>query len=159
MALVYHGQGARYASAGLRATYGDTSKRAGALADQALAALFVRSVWTQERLAAAEGKKKSYIGYRLVFGRFLAFSTAVENPEWGSRVTLSTTAAGRPPAARGASEAASRARAARERCRCRAIAAASVAEQEKSRNPGEPGADPKNLARWTRRLSCTDSSV
>jgi hypothetical protein len=63
MALVYHGQGARYASAGLRATYGDTSKQAGALADQALAALFVRSVWTQERLAAVEGKKKSYCGF------------------------------------------------------------------------------------------------
>jgi hypothetical protein len=74
----------RRARDGLRATYGETSAQAGAQADQALAALFVRSGWTQEQLAAAEGKKHAYIAYRLVFGRFLAFSTTVENPEFTS---------------------------------------------------------------------------
>jgi hypothetical protein len=68
----------------LRATYGETRAQAGAQADQALAALFVRSGWTQEQLATVEGKKHAYIGYRLIFGRFLGFSTAVENPEWSA---------------------------------------------------------------------------
>src|SRR5215475_13029826 len=67
---------------GLRATYGETSGQAAAHLDQALAALFVRSGWTQQQLAAAEGKSQSYIGHRLVFGRFLAFTTAVVNPDF-----------------------------------------------------------------------------
>jgi hypothetical protein len=49
--------------------------------EQALAALFYRSNWTQEELAKKEGKGKSWISQRLVFGRFLSFaanSTIVE---------------------------------------------------------------------------------
>jgi hypothetical protein len=67
----------------LRATYGETSAQAGAQAHQALAALFIRSGWTQEQLAAAEGKKPRYIAYRLTFGRFLGFCTNVQNPDFG----------------------------------------------------------------------------
>jgi hypothetical protein len=50
--------------------------------DQALAELFVRSGWTQEQLAAEEGKKQAYISQRLVFGRFLGFIATAINPEF-----------------------------------------------------------------------------
>jgi hypothetical protein len=66
----------------LRATYGEGGREARAHADQALAALFVRSGWTQERLAAAEGKSQSYISQRLLFGKFLAFIAAAINTEF-----------------------------------------------------------------------------
>ena len=57
----------------IRATYGDSSGEAAALRDQALAKLFYRSGWTQEELAAKEGKSRSYLAQRLIFGRFLSF--------------------------------------------------------------------------------------
>jgi hypothetical protein len=57
----------------IRATYGESSVEAGAKRDQALAALFYRSGWTQEDLAKAEGCSRPIITRRLLFGRFLAF--------------------------------------------------------------------------------------
>jgi hypothetical protein len=51
---------------------------ANAKREQALAVLFYRSGWTQEELAKKEGKSVSWMSYRLVFGRFLNFSTNVE---------------------------------------------------------------------------------
>lgn len=62
------------------ATYGTSNAEAAALRDQALARLFHRSGWTQEKLAAKEGKSPQWIFQRLLFGRFLNFSTTVENP-------------------------------------------------------------------------------
>jgi hypothetical protein len=47
-----------------------------ALRDQALADLFYRSGWTQEQLAAKEGKTQQWVAYRLRFGRFLHFTTS-----------------------------------------------------------------------------------
>ena len=49
--------------------------------DQAYAALFHRSGWTQDELAKKEGKTIAWVAYRLRFGRFLNFSTTVENPQ------------------------------------------------------------------------------
>lgn len=43
--------------------------------------LFMRSGWTQEQLAAKEHKSQRWISYRLLFGRFLTFSTNVLNAE------------------------------------------------------------------------------
>jgi hypothetical protein len=37
------------------------------------------SGWTQEQLAKKEGKTIAWVAYRLRFGRFLNFSTTVEN--------------------------------------------------------------------------------
>jgi len=65
----------------IRATYGDSSIEAAALRDQALAALFHRSGWTQEQLAGKEGKERSYIARRLLFGKFLAFVSTGHNSE------------------------------------------------------------------------------
>lgn len=69
------------ARAELRETYGDTIEQAGARFEQELARLFYRSGWTQDELAKKEGKGKSWISQRLIFGRFLTFaadSTMVE---------------------------------------------------------------------------------
>jgi hypothetical protein len=63
----------------LRQLYGDTKTEA--KRDQILAALFHRSGWTQERLANKEGKSQQRIAQSLRFGRFLSFSTTVENPQ------------------------------------------------------------------------------
>jgi hypothetical protein len=41
----------------LRETYGDTAGEANARREQALAALFYRSGWTQEELAKKEGSR------------------------------------------------------------------------------------------------------
>ena len=41
--------------------------------------MFVRSGWTQEALAAKEKKSPQWIAQRIRFGRFLSFSTDVEN--------------------------------------------------------------------------------
>ena len=41
--------------------------------------LFHRSGWTQEELAKKEGKSQRWVSYRLVFGRFLLFSTTGAN--------------------------------------------------------------------------------
>jgi hypothetical protein len=60
----------------LRDTYGNSSVEAAAKRDQALALLFARSNWTQEELAAKEGKERSFVARRLVFGRFLNFVSA-----------------------------------------------------------------------------------
>jgi transcriptional regulator with XRE-family HTH domain len=63
-----------------RAELGDR-KDAKARWDQELAALFIRSGWTQEQLAAKEGKSQRWVSYNLTFGRFLSFSTMVLNSE------------------------------------------------------------------------------
>jgi len=77
------------ARAELRATYGDTAIERTGLFDQELARLFYRSGWTQEQLAAAEGKTQQWVALRLRFGRFLSFTTAVVIPksctEWRFR--------------------------------------------------------------------------
>lgn len=74
----------------IRATYGDgSSKQARAAADQALAALFVRSGWTQERLAEVEKKSRQWVTFAVRFGAFLDFATDVANPEFDAvRVQL-----------------------------------------------------------------------
>jgi hypothetical protein len=46
-----------------------------------MALLFAKSGWTQEEFAEKEGKSQRWTSYRLTFGRFLNFSTAVLNPE------------------------------------------------------------------------------
>ncbi len=48
--------------------------------DQALADLFYRSGWTQDRLAAKEGKSQQWVSFRLRFGAFLHFTTTGSNP-------------------------------------------------------------------------------
>jgi hypothetical protein len=65
----------------LRELYGETSKEANAKREQALATLFFRSGWTQEQLAAKEGKSQQWVVTRLRFGRFLNFTTTVVNSE------------------------------------------------------------------------------
>jgi hypothetical protein len=62
-------------------TYGSNSAEAGAHRDQALAALYHRSGWTQDELAKVEGAKPQYVARRLVFGRFLSFSPSGRNPQ------------------------------------------------------------------------------
>jgi hypothetical protein len=65
-----------------RAELAPDKAAAGIRWEQQLASLFYRSGWTQDELAKKEGKGKSWIAQRLVFGRFLAFaanSTMVEN--------------------------------------------------------------------------------
>lgn len=69
------------AKAEFLATYGASNREAAALRDQALAKLFHRSGWTQEKLAAKEGRTQQWVAYRLRFGRFLNFTTDVVNPE------------------------------------------------------------------------------
>jgi transcriptional regulator with XRE-family HTH domain len=49
--------------------------------DQELARLFQECGWTQERIARRIGKTKAWVSYRLIFGRFLEFSTTVEKLE------------------------------------------------------------------------------
>jgi hypothetical protein len=65
----------------LRELYGDNSAEAAAKRDQAMADLFRRSGWTQEKLAAKESKSQNWVSYRLRFGRFLNFITAVIKSE------------------------------------------------------------------------------
>jgi hypothetical protein len=67
--------------ANLRATYGDSSVEAGARREQALAVLFYRSNWTQEDLAKKLGKTQQWVSYRVLFGKFLNFTTTVVNTE------------------------------------------------------------------------------
>ena len=69
------------ARAELAALYGNTLNEMVARRDQALARLFARSGWTQEKIAKKEGKSQSWVSYRLVFGRFLEFTTIVVKPE------------------------------------------------------------------------------
>jgi len=45
------------------------------------AALFYRSGWTQEELAAKEGKSRQRITQMLLFGRFLNFATGGSNSQ------------------------------------------------------------------------------
>lgn len=61
-------------------TYGSSSAEAGAHRDQALAALYHRSGWTQDELAKVEGITQSVAGKRMRFGRFLSFSPTGTNP-------------------------------------------------------------------------------
>jgi hypothetical protein len=60
----------------LKTLYGDSALDAGAKRDQALAALFWRSHWSQDELAQAEGKNQAWVSRRLLLGRFLDFMTA-----------------------------------------------------------------------------------
>ena len=62
-------------------TYGANAKEAGALRDQALAALYHRSGWTQQELADVEGCSREKVTKRLLFGRFLGFGTDVPKPK------------------------------------------------------------------------------
>ena len=61
----------------LRETYGDNSIEAAAKRDQAIAILFYRSGWTEERLAKKERKSDSWVLSHVRFGRFLNFLTDV----------------------------------------------------------------------------------
>jgi hypothetical protein len=61
----------------LRELYDESSVEAAAKRDQALAQLFARSGWTQEELARKESKTQQWVAYRIRFGRFLHFITAV----------------------------------------------------------------------------------
>ena len=65
----------------LRETYGDNSIEAAAKRDQAIAILFYRSGWTQERLAKKERKSDSWALFHVRFGRFLNFLTDVRSSE------------------------------------------------------------------------------
>lgn len=65
----------------LREVYGDSRTQAAARWEQALATLFYRSGWTQEKLAAKEGKEQRWISRRVVFGRFLNSRPDGLNPE------------------------------------------------------------------------------
>lgn len=56
--------------------YGERRDGAEALLDQALARLFDRCGWTQERIAKKVGKSQQWVHKRLVFGRFLLFTTS-----------------------------------------------------------------------------------
>ena len=49
------------AKAEFLATYGASNAEAAALRDQALAKLFARSGWTQEKLAEKEGKSRQWV--------------------------------------------------------------------------------------------------
>jgi transcriptional regulator with XRE-family HTH domain len=60
--------------------YGTNAASAAAKRDQALAALFAESGWTQEELADKEGKTQGWISQRLKFAAFLAFITDGNNP-------------------------------------------------------------------------------
>jgi hypothetical protein len=63
----------------IKTTYGENKQQAGARFEQALARLFYESGWTQDQLAAEEGKSQQWVSYRLRFGAFLAFTTSGGN--------------------------------------------------------------------------------
>jgi len=58
----------------IREVYGDSKAEAATRWEQELAKLLWHSGWTQEELALKEGKGKSWISQRIIFGRFLDFS-------------------------------------------------------------------------------------
>lgn len=64
----------------IRQTYGDNAKDANGLREQALAALYHRSGWTQDELAKVEGISRPQMTMRLLFGRFLGFVAAGNIP-------------------------------------------------------------------------------
>jgi hypothetical protein len=65
----------------LMTLYGDNNAAAAAKRDQALSTLFVDSGWTQEELSKEEYKSPQWIAQHLRFGRFLNYSTVVENTD------------------------------------------------------------------------------
>jgi hypothetical protein len=71
----------RLERARIRDTYGDTAKERLGAYEQSLAMLYQQSGWTQEELAAEEGKTRKWIEYRIRFGRFLAHGTTVPIPK------------------------------------------------------------------------------
>lgn len=58
----------------LLATYGENKSEANGLREQALAALYHRTGWTQNELAKVEGVSQQHVGRWLLFGAFLAFT-------------------------------------------------------------------------------------
>jgi hypothetical protein len=56
------------------------ASQARARAEQAWAQFFANSGWTQEEIAAKEGKSQQWVSYRVRFGEFLDFTTTVVNP-------------------------------------------------------------------------------
>lgn len=65
----------------LSALYGESGTAAAAKREQALAMLFYRSGWTQEKLAEKEGRSEGWVCQTLRFGNFLNFLTTVSNSE------------------------------------------------------------------------------
>jgi len=60
---------------------GKTKAEAGARFEQELAKLFYRSGWTQQALAEAEGKKRTWVVQRVRFGWFLDYVATATNPD------------------------------------------------------------------------------
>ncbi|MDX0657913.1 hypothetical protein GOD21_12870 [Sinorhizobium medicae] len=54
-------------------SWGNVPADAGIRFEQELARLFYRSGWTQEELAAKEGKNQSWVSRQVLFGAFLNF--------------------------------------------------------------------------------------
>lgn len=63
----------------IEATYGANASEANGLREQALAALYHRTGWTQVELAKVEGKSQQRVAQWLRFGSFLAFTTGGSN--------------------------------------------------------------------------------
>lgn len=56
--------------------------------DQEVARLFEQCGWTQERIAQRMGKRQQWVSYRLIFGRFLEFTTSgCEHPSCTTNLT------------------------------------------------------------------------
>src|ERR1700738_4646023 len=60
--------------------HGDRSREIAAKRDQALAILFYRSGWSEERLAKKEDSTHQWVSDRMRFGRFLNFVNSLVEP-------------------------------------------------------------------------------